>query len=83
MWPWLKNGFKKFFTDEAAFSASFDKQVGRIRGLLLAAGAGLTAYGDQLAVAIPQYASRIKIGGIAIMGLSVMLRAGDKNEKMP
>lgn len=80
MWPWLRDGFKAFFSDKAFFAAKFDKQVGRIRGLILTAGIAATMYADQLATAInrPDWTEHIKVGSIVLAGLSVMLRAGDK-----
>lgn len=79
MWPLIRDGFKAFFTDKAYFGSLWDKWVAKVRGLIMAAGAAVTVYGDQLSASLPpQWAPRVKIAGISLMGISLMLRAGDK-----
>lgn len=80
MWPWFRDGFVRFFTDKKFFAREFDRQVGRVRGLLLTTGLASTMFADQLSAAIgkPEWTLRIKVGSILLAGLSVVIKAGDK-----
>lgn len=80
MWPSLRDGVIRFFTDKAFFEAKMDKQIGRLRGALLMVGAAIAIPGTGLtekieAVVSPEWRPYV---GLGIMGASVMLRAGDR-----
>jgi len=80
MWPQLRDSVRAFFMDKNYFKASVEKQIGRLRGLLLALALAWGLYSEQLAAAMgdPTMAKKIKLGGVLLAGLAVMLRAGDK-----
>lgn len=82
MWPKIKNSFRKFFYDEAYFTGLWDRWVAKVRGLIMGAGAAVLAYGDKLEASVPpSLQGKVRIGGVCLMGFSLMLRAGDKNPK--
>lgn len=79
MWPWLRDGLKSFFGDKTYFSSGWDRWVTKIRGLLMATGAAVAVYGDQLSASLPPaWGGKVKVGGILLMAVALMLRAGDK-----
>lgn len=81
MWPAIRDGVRDFFFNKAFFQSTIDREIGRLRGLLLGLALASLTYGDQLGAALgPNWANRVKIGGIVLAGLAVMLRAGEKNQ---
>lgn len=80
MWPSIRDGIVKFFTDKEYFSAKWDKWVTKVRGLLMTLGMVSAFYSDQLSLAIgkPEWTQRIKVASILLAGASLLLRAGDK-----
>lgn len=78
MWPKIK----MFFTDAATFDSQWDRWVAKVRGIIMLAGAAVTAYGDQITASLPpQWAPRFKLAGVLLMAGAVMFRAGDKNPR--
>lgn len=79
MFPSVFEAFHNFFFNKDYFESLWDKWVAKVRGALLALGAAIAlpgGLGEQLKqVMTTQHAMYV---GVGIMGLSVMLRAGDK-----
>jgi hypothetical protein len=84
MWPTIRDGFMNFFTDKTYFVGLWDRWVAKVRGMIMAAGAAVVVYGDQIAAQVPPtLQNKVKLAGIALMAFSLMLRAGDKNPVEP
>jgi hypothetical protein len=81
MWPTIRDGFKAFFNDKTYFVSAWDKWVAKVRGGIMAAGASVVVYGDQIEASVPPaFQNKVKLGGILLMAFSLMLRAGEKNK---
>jgi hypothetical protein len=80
MFKWLFDNIRAFLFDDREFVKMGSKLVANLRAALMLAGLTSVAYSEQLAAyaSSPQYAEKIKLGGVIVAGLSVWLRAGDK-----
>lgn len=80
MWPFVRDGIKKFFNDRDFFAAKWDRWVTKVRALLITGGMVSAFYSDQLsaAIGVPEWTQRIKVISILLAGSSLLLRAGDK-----
>lgn len=80
MWPTIRDGFKAFFTDKAYFASRWDKWVAKVRGAIMLLGGAIaipgTGFAEKIQTVVPpKWAPYV---GLALMGASLMLRAGDK-----
>lgn len=78
MWPSIRDAIKNFFTNKDYFAAKWDKWVAKVRATIMASGAMMAFYSDQLCGQFPQWCNGVKATGVVLMGLSLLLRAGDK-----
>jgi len=79
MWPWLRDSWRQFWFDKAYFTGLWDKWVAKVRAVIMAAGASLAFYDDQIEAAAPEaLRGKVRLAGVTIMAVSLMLRAGDK-----
>lgn len=80
MWPTIRDGFKAFFTDKTYFASKWDKWVAKVRGMIMVLGGAIaipgTGFAEKIQSIVP--AKWSPFVGLALMGVSLMLRAGDK-----
>jgi len=79
MWPSIRDFFKNFFGNKAYFEAKWDRWVTKVRFALMSVGAAIAVPGPfQEAVKVLAPSKHAPYAGVVLMGLGVLLRAGDK-----
>lgn len=80
MWPAVRDGFVSFFTNKTYFMSIWDKWVAKVRGAVMMFGAAIAIPGTGFAERIEAVvgAKWRPAVGLALMGLALMFRAGDR-----
>lgn len=80
MFPTIIDAIRKFFFDKTYFTGLglWDKIVTKVRAAIMASGAMMAFYSEQLCGQFPKWCDGVKATGVILMGLSLLLRAGDK-----